>query len=152
MKDNYIIMHFIALTILWKKIGPLACRHFWMRSGCTQCWLTNKWDRGYTPYTCVYTVLRHWIGADLSCKIPSCWYVIPLHFARPEYEISAPLQRNLFWGSTMTMECAVYESAPQGMAVPPTLPAPVTQRGTWKTGSTSSTSSEKWFWSLIHRC
>lgn len=58
-----------------------------------------------------------------------------------EYEISAPLQRNLFWGSTMTVECAVYESAPQGMTVPPAPPALVPQRSTWKTGSTSSTSS-----------
>lgn len=37
---------------------------------------------GNTPYTCVYPVLRHWIGADRSCKIPSCWYVIPFCTSR----------------------------------------------------------------------
>ncbi|XP_030604178.1 phosphoinositide 3-kinase adapter protein 1 [Archocentrus centrarchus] len=57
-----------------------------------------------------------------------------------EYEISAPLQRNLYWGSSMTLECAVYESAPRAAAPPPPV-AQVIQRGSWKTGSTSSTSS-----------
>ncbi|XP_042358233.1 phosphoinositide 3-kinase adapter protein 1 [Plectropomus leopardus] len=57
-----------------------------------------------------------------------------------DYEISAPLQRNLYWGSSMTLECAVYESSPRVVALPP-LPAQVIQRGSWKTGSTSSTSS-----------
>lgn len=57
-----------------------------------------------------------------------------------DYEISAPLQRNLYWGSNVTLECAVYESAPRAMALPPT-PAQVIHRGSWKTGSTSSTSS-----------
>lgn len=57
-----------------------------------------------------------------------------------DYEISAPLQRNLYWGSNVTLECAVYEPAPRMVALPPT-PAQVIQRGSWKTGSTSSTSS-----------
>ncbi|XP_008282842.1 phosphoinositide 3-kinase adapter protein 1 [Stegastes partitus] len=57
-----------------------------------------------------------------------------------DYEISAPLQRNLYWGSNMTLECAVYEPAPRVAALPPT-PVQVIQRGNWKTGSTSSTSS-----------
>lgn len=57
-----------------------------------------------------------------------------------EYEISAPLQRNLYWGSNMTLECAVYEPAPRAVAPPPPV-AHTIQRGNWKTGSTSSTSS-----------
>ncbi|XP_062257453.1 phosphoinositide 3-kinase adapter protein 1 isoform X2 [Platichthys flesus] len=59
-----------------------------------------------------------------------------------DYEISAPLQRNLFWGSSAALECAVYEPVPRMEAPPP--PAPNTiQRGSWKTGSTSSTSSNE---------
>ncbi|CAB1425099.1 unnamed protein product [Pleuronectes platessa] len=59
-----------------------------------------------------------------------------------EYEISAPLQRNLCWGSSAALECAVYEPVPRMEAPPP--PAPNTiQRGSWKTGSTSSTSSNE---------
>lgn len=58
-----------------------------------------------------------------------------------DYEISAPLQRNFFWGSTVTLECAVYESTPRVAAPPPPV-SQVIQRGSWKTGSTSSTSSE----------
>ncbi|XP_071337471.1 phosphoinositide 3-kinase adapter protein 1 isoform X2 [Trachinotus anak] len=57
-----------------------------------------------------------------------------------DYEISAPLQRNLYWGSSVTLECAVYEPAPRMVAPPPPV-AQVIQRGSWKTGSTSSTSS-----------
>lgn len=57
-----------------------------------------------------------------------------------EYEISAPLQRNSFWGTSVTLECAVYESTPRATAQPPPV-AQVIQRGSWKTGSTSSTSS-----------
>ncbi|XP_026165193.1 phosphoinositide 3-kinase adapter protein 1 [Mastacembelus armatus] len=57
-----------------------------------------------------------------------------------DYEISAPLQRNLGLGSTMTLECAVYEPMPKTAAPPPPVPQNM-QRGTWKTGSTSSTSS-----------
>ncbi|XP_069001282.1 phosphoinositide 3-kinase adapter protein 1 [Embiotoca jacksoni] len=57
-----------------------------------------------------------------------------------DYEISAPLQRNLYWGSTLTLECAVYEQAPRIVAPPPPG-AQIIQRGTWKTGSTSSISS-----------
>ncbi|KAM9560965.1 phosphoinositide 3-kinase adapter protein 1-like isoform 1-T1 [Salvelinus alpinus] len=55
-------------------------------------------------------------------------------------EISAPLQRNLHWGSNMALDCSVYEPAPQVMAETPPVARPI-QRSTWKTGSTSSTSS-----------
>lgn len=58
-----------------------------------------------------------------------------------DYEISAPMQRNLYWGSTVTLECSVYESTPRAVAPPPPPPTQTIQRGTWKTGSTSSTSS-----------
>lgn len=58
-----------------------------------------------------------------------------------DYEISAPMQRNLYWGSTVTLECSVYESTPRAVAPPPPPPTQAIQRGTWKTGSTSSTSS-----------
>ncbi|XP_074532213.1 phosphoinositide 3-kinase adapter protein 1 [Halichoeres trimaculatus] len=58
-----------------------------------------------------------------------------------EYEITAPLQRNLYWGSNMTLECSVYEPTPRMVAPPPPAAAHVIQRGGWKTGSTSSTSS-----------
>ncbi|KAE8280372.1 Phosphoinositide 3-kinase adapter protein 1 [Larimichthys crocea] len=58
-----------------------------------------------------------------------------------EYEISAPLQRNLYSGSSMTLECSVYEPTPRMVAPPPPPVGPAIQRGTWKTGSTSSTSS-----------
>ncbi|KAM9345507.1 phosphoinositide 3-kinase adapter protein 1 [Symphorus nematophorus] len=58
-----------------------------------------------------------------------------------DYEITAPLQRNLYWGSTVTLECAVYEPSPRMAAPPPPPVAQVIQRGSWKTGSTSSTSS-----------
>ncbi|XP_017279706.1 phosphoinositide 3-kinase adapter protein 1 [Kryptolebias marmoratus] len=57
-----------------------------------------------------------------------------------EYEISAPLQRNMYWGSALTLECDVYEPAPRMVAVPPPAAPPIL-RGNWKTGSTSSTSS-----------
>ncbi|XP_019737553.1 phosphoinositide 3-kinase adapter protein 1 isoform X3 [Hippocampus comes] len=56
-----------------------------------------------------------------------------------DYQISAPLQRNSFWGATVTMECAVYDGTPR-MVPPSTSAAHLIQRGSWKTGSTSSTS------------
>ncbi|XP_024916574.1 phosphoinositide 3-kinase adapter protein 1 isoform X2 [Cynoglossus semilaevis] len=57
-----------------------------------------------------------------------------------DLEISAPIQRNSFWGMNTTTECAVYDPSPRQVAPPP--PATNTiQRGSWKTGSTSSTSS-----------
>ncbi|XP_018536518.1 phosphoinositide 3-kinase adapter protein 1 [Lates calcarifer] len=59
---------------------------------------------------------------------------------KDDYEISAPLQRNTYWGSSVTLECAVYEPAPRTVAPPPPV-AQAIQRGSWKTGSTSSTSS-----------
>ncbi|XP_054877689.1 phosphoinositide 3-kinase adapter protein 1 isoform X1 [Poeciliopsis prolifica] len=57
-----------------------------------------------------------------------------------DYEISAPLQRNLYWGSNVTLECGVYEPTPRMVAPPPPTAQPI-KRGSWKTGSTSSTSS-----------
>ncbi|XP_072247496.1 phosphoinositide 3-kinase adapter protein 1 [Leuresthes tenuis] len=57
-----------------------------------------------------------------------------------DYEISAPMQRNLFWGSNVTLECSVYEPAARMMPRPPP-PAQTIQRGSWKTGSTSSSCS-----------
>ncbi|XP_039996013.1 phosphoinositide 3-kinase adapter protein 1 isoform X2 [Xiphias gladius] len=57
-----------------------------------------------------------------------------------DYEISAPLQMNLYTASNVTLECSVYEPAPRVVApAPPAVQ--VIQRGSWKTGSTSSTSS-----------
>ncbi|XP_070697591.1 phosphoinositide 3-kinase adapter protein 1 isoform X2 [Pempheris klunzingeri] len=58
-----------------------------------------------------------------------------------DYEISAPLQRNLYWGSNMTLECSVYEATPRMVGPPPPSAGQVIHRGSWKTGSTSSTSS-----------
>ncbi|XP_033835949.1 phosphoinositide 3-kinase adapter protein 1 [Periophthalmus magnuspinnatus] len=64
-----------------------------------------------------------------------------------DYEISAPLQTNLYWASAATMECGVYEPTPRLCTMPPpTVPSAaatgnVIKRGSWKTGSTSSTSS-----------
>uniref|UniRef100_UPI0037E83035 phosphoinositide 3-kinase adapter protein 1 n=1 Tax=Semicossyphus pulcher TaxID=241346 RepID=UPI0037E83035 len=58
-----------------------------------------------------------------------------------DYEISAPLQRNLYWGSSVTLECSVYEPTPRVVAPPPPPATNIIQRGSWKTGSTSSTSS-----------
>ncbi|XP_019945602.2 phosphoinositide 3-kinase adapter protein 1 isoform X1 [Paralichthys olivaceus] len=57
-----------------------------------------------------------------------------------DYEISAPLQRNLYWGASTTLECAVYEPVPRIAPLPPPVSHNI-QRGNWKTGSTSSTSS-----------
>lgn len=57
-----------------------------------------------------------------------------------DYEITAPLQRNLYWGSTAALECDVYEPTPRMIAPPPPVAQPI-KRGSWKTGSTSSTSS-----------
>ncbi|XP_060943154.1 phosphoinositide 3-kinase adapter protein 1 isoform X2 [Limanda limanda] len=59
-----------------------------------------------------------------------------------EYEISAPLQSNLCWGSSSALECAVYEPVPRMEAPLPPVPNTI-QRGSWKTGSTSSTSSNE---------
>ncbi|XP_061545274.1 phosphoinositide 3-kinase adapter protein 1 [Phycodurus eques] len=59
-----------------------------------------------------------------------------------DYEISAPLQRNSFWGATVTLECPVYDGTPR-MVPPSSSAAQFIQRGSWKTGSTSSTSSSE---------
>ncbi|MCJ8730360.1 hypothetical protein PDJAM_G00183440 [Pangasius djambal] len=57
-----------------------------------------------------------------------------------DLDITAPMQRNLRWGSHMNVECSVYEPAPRSPAQPPSANR-LPQRGTWHTGSTSSTSS-----------
>ncbi|XP_077438034.1 phosphoinositide 3-kinase adapter protein 1 isoform X2 [Vanacampus margaritifer] len=56
-----------------------------------------------------------------------------------DYEISAPLQRNSFWGATVTLECTLYDGGPK-MVPPSSSASHLIQRGSWKTGSTSSTS------------
>ncbi|CAN9500084.1 unnamed protein product [Ophioblennius macclurei] len=58
-----------------------------------------------------------------------------------DYEISAPLPRNMYWSSNM--ECAVYEPTPRTAAAPNPPASQSVQRGNWKTGSTSSTSSSE---------
>lgn len=60
-----------------------------------------------------------------------------------DYEISAPLERSLYWDSdVMQAKCAVYEPSPR-LSNPPLQAAPqVIQRGTWKASSTSSSSSK----------
>ncbi|XP_041803883.1 phosphoinositide 3-kinase adapter protein 1 isoform X2 [Chelmon rostratus] len=55
-----------------------------------------------------------------------------------DYEISAPLQRNLYWGSSVTLECSVYEPTPREVAPPPRPAAQMIQRGSWKTGTESN--------------
>ncbi|KAM9848232.1 phosphoinositide 3-kinase adapter protein 1 [Aulostomus maculatus] len=63
-----------------------------------------------------------------------------------DLQISAPLQTNLYWGSRISSseqsECALYESSPRVVALPPSAAQPI-QRGGWKTSSTSSTSSNE---------
>ncbi|XP_072533157.1 phosphoinositide 3-kinase adapter protein 1 isoform X2 [Salminus brasiliensis] len=58
-----------------------------------------------------------------------------------ELEITAPMQRNLLWGSQMNVECSVYEPSPRTVNQPSPAPSRPPQRGTWQTGSASSTSS-----------
>uniref|UniRef100_A0A8B9LNS4 DBB domain-containing protein n=1 Tax=Astyanax mexicanus TaxID=7994 RepID=A0A8B9LNS4_ASTMX len=58
-----------------------------------------------------------------------------------ELEITAPMQRNLLWGSQMNVECSVYEPTPRVVNQPSPAPSRPPQRGTWQTGSASSTSS-----------
>ncbi|XP_016390227.1 phosphoinositide 3-kinase adapter protein 1-like isoform X2 [Sinocyclocheilus rhinocerous] len=57
-----------------------------------------------------------------------------------ELMITAPMQTNVQWGSQMNVNCSVYEPAPRSIAQPPPVSRPL-QRGSWQTGSTSSTSS-----------
>ncbi|XP_058242807.1 phosphoinositide 3-kinase adapter protein 1 [Hemibagrus wyckioides] len=57
-----------------------------------------------------------------------------------DLDITAPMQRNLRWGSQMNVECSVYEPSPRSITQHPSVNRPP-QRGTWHTGSTSSTSS-----------
>ncbi|XP_063048050.1 phosphoinositide 3-kinase adapter protein 1 [Engraulis encrasicolus] len=60
-----------------------------------------------------------------------------------DLDITSPLQRNLQWSGSMSLECAVYEPGPRTSAPPPPpIPRPL-QRGTWQTGSTSSNSSSE---------
>lgn len=58
-----------------------------------------------------------------------------------ELEITAPMQRNLLWGSQMNVECSVYEPTPRTVNQSSPAPSRPPQRGTWQTGSASSTSS-----------
>ncbi|KTF85678.1 hypothetical protein cypCar_00019829 [Cyprinus carpio] len=57
-----------------------------------------------------------------------------------ELMITAPMQTNSQWSSQMNMNCSVYEPTPRSVAQPPPVGRPL-QRGSWQTGSTSSTSS-----------
>ncbi|XP_043110840.1 phosphoinositide 3-kinase adapter protein 1 isoform X2 [Puntigrus tetrazona] len=57
-----------------------------------------------------------------------------------ELMITAPMQTNVQWGSQINVNCSVYEPAPRLTAQPPPVSRPL-QRGSWQTGSTSSTSS-----------
>ncbi|XP_016412303.1 phosphoinositide 3-kinase adapter protein 1-like isoform X1 [Sinocyclocheilus rhinocerous] len=57
-----------------------------------------------------------------------------------ELMITAPMQINSQWGSQMNMNCSVYEPTPRSIAQPPPVSRPL-QRGSWQTGSNSSTSS-----------
>ncbi|TNN34273.1 Phosphoinositide 3-kinase adapter protein 1 [Liparis tanakae] len=63
--------------------------------------------------------------------------------AEPGYDISAPLERNLYWSPSAAPETSVYEAAPRAVAPPPLPPTPAhsIHRSSWQTGSTSSTSS-----------
>lgn len=70
------------------------------------------------------------------------WPTFDLFCALSDFEISAPLQKNMYWSQATALECAVYEPSPRVVAPLPAPVASVIQRGTWKTGSTSSTSSE----------
>lgn len=58
-----------------------------------------------------------------------------------DYEISSPMQTNLYWTGAAQFECDVYEPMPRVTAPPPPAAAQAIQRGNWKTGSTSSNSS-----------
>lgn len=67
-----------------------------------------------------------------------------------DYEITAPLQMNMYWGSGASVECAVYDPTPRQSTLSPVSPSTAPpavvagqgiKRGSWKTGSTSSTSS-----------
>lgn len=86
----------------------------------------------------VWSFLIVMLLIETFCMLLMCGLVSALL----DYEISAPLQRNLYWGSNRTLECAVYEPAPREVTSSPPPVAQVIQRSTWKTGSTSSTSSE----------
>ncbi|XP_077093261.1 phosphoinositide 3-kinase adapter protein 1 isoform X2 [Siphateles boraxobius] len=57
-----------------------------------------------------------------------------------ELMITAPMQTNVQWGSQMNVNCSVYEPTPHSIAQPPPVSRPL-QRGSWQTGSSSSTSS-----------
>ncbi|XP_016390226.1 phosphoinositide 3-kinase adapter protein 1-like isoform X1 [Sinocyclocheilus rhinocerous] len=67
-----------------------------------------------------------------------------------ELMITAPMQTNVQWGSQMNVNCSVYEPAPRSIAQPPPVSRPL-QRGSWQTGSTSSTSSLTCAGSSSHR-
>ncbi|CAM4726972.1 unnamed protein product [Leuciscus chuanchicus] len=67
-----------------------------------------------------------------------------------ELMITAPMQTNVQWGSQMNVNCSVYEPTPHSIAQPPPVSRPL-QRGSWQTGSTSSTSSLTCAGSSSHR-
>ncbi|XP_050982487.1 phosphoinositide 3-kinase adapter protein 1 isoform X1 [Labeo rohita] len=67
-----------------------------------------------------------------------------------ELMITAPMQTNVQWGSQMNVNCSVYEPTPRSIAQPPPVSRPL-QRGSWQTGSTSSTSSLTCAGSSSHR-
>ncbi|XP_059373569.1 phosphoinositide 3-kinase adapter protein 1-like isoform X4 [Carassius carassius] len=67
-----------------------------------------------------------------------------------ELMITAPIQTNSQWGSQMNVNCSVYEPTPRLIAQPPPVSRPL-QRGSWQTGSTSSTSSLTCAGSSSHR-
>ncbi|XP_027030863.1 phosphoinositide 3-kinase adapter protein 1 [Tachysurus fulvidraco] len=56
-----------------------------------------------------------------------------------DLDITAPMPKNLHWGSQLNVECSVYEPSPRNTQQPTVNRPP--QRGNWHTGSTSSTSS-----------
>jgi len=66
--------------------------------------------------------------------------------------ITAPMQTNVQWGSQINMNCSVYDPSPHSIAQPPPVSRPL-QRGSWQTGSTSSTSSmlnkDNYFFNLM---
>ncbi|XP_052469095.1 phosphoinositide 3-kinase adapter protein 1-like isoform X1 [Carassius gibelio] len=67
-----------------------------------------------------------------------------------ELMITAPIQTNSQWGAQMNVNCSVYEPAPRLIAQPPPVSRPL-QRGSWQTGSTSSSSSLTCAGSSSHR-
>ncbi|KAG5266960.1 hypothetical protein AALO_G00238220 [Alosa alosa] len=59
-----------------------------------------------------------------------------------DLDITPPMQRDLQWPGSTSVECAVYEPGPRTTVLPPPVNRTL-QRGTWQTGSTSSNSSSE---------